>query len=150
RPVNDEWMLIEAARQPRVVTSWTYDRKSLRDAAASLKPYFGSSDLSAAKELASQLLAGKERPCTVIVSDGAAGQVDKLVQADSSVVYWPIGQTDDNLGITRLSVRVSREQATHYAYVSVVNSSTKRIESQVVFEVDGSATAVEPMTIEPS
>src|SRR5262249_26968146 len=91
RPVNDEWMLVEAARRPRVLVSWTYDRKSLRDAADGLQPFFGSADLAAAKDLAGQLLAGKERPCIVIISDGAAGQVEKLAQSDSSVVFWPIG-----------------------------------------------------------
>ena len=44
RPVTDEWMLIEAGREPRVHIAWTRDRRAIRDAADSIKIYEGSSD----------------------------------------------------------------------------------------------------------
>src|SRR5439155_15776617 len=78
RPVTDDWLLIEAAKTPRVLVPWTRDARALRDSAAALAPHEGSCDLTAAMELASGLLAGKERPTIVVLSDGAAGRVDKL------------------------------------------------------------------------
>ncbi len=147
RPVNDEWMLIEAGRQPRVLRAWTRDRKAIRDAAGSINPGSGAVDLAAAVELASQLLEGKERPCILLVSDGAAGQAEELAERYESVIRWPIGKADDNLGITRLSVRPHRQEAAHYAYVALVNASSEDVETQVVLELDGSTTAVEPVTV---
>ncbi|MCZ6697538.1 MAG: BatA and WFA domain-containing protein [Planctomycetota bacterium] len=147
RPVSDEWMLIEAGGQSRVLTAWTRNREAVRRAAESISPHFGSVDLAEAGKLAGQLLSGKPRPCIVIISDGSDGEVPKIAREDKTVVYWPIGETDDNLGITQLSVRPHREQSVHYAFISVINGSSAAVESQVVFQLDGSTTAVEPISI---
>ena len=147
RPVNDEWMLIEAGRQPRVLQAWTHDRKSIRDAADAIQPHLGSADLKAAKDLAAQLLAGKERPWCVLVSDGAAGQIEKLCADDETALYWPVGHSQNNLGITQLRVRPRRDESLHYAYLSVLNSSSEDAETQVVFEIDGATSAVEPAAV---
>ena len=147
RPVRDEWLLIEAGREPRVLQTWTYDRKSVRDTIANLRPQSGSADLAAAHELAAQLLEGKERPCAVIISDGAAGQVETLWKDDESAVYWPVGKSDDNLGITRLQVRPHRQQLRHYAYVSIANASASDIQTKLVFELNNATAAVEPLSI---
>ena len=147
RPVRDEWLLIEAGREPRVLQTWTYDRKSVRDAVADLRPQSGSADLAAAHELAAQLLEGKERPSAVIISDGAAGQVETLWKDDESAVYWPVGKSDDNLGITQLQVRPHRQQLRHYAYVSVANASASDVQTKLVFELNNATAAVEPLSI---
>lgn len=146
RPVNDEWMLIEAGREPRVVQAWTRKGGAIVKAAAVIDPYAGACDLAAARELAGQLLEGKERPCVLIISDGAAGQVEPLL-VDETVAYRPVGEADDNLGITHLRVRPHRQQVSHHAYVRVVNASAHDLESRVVFDIDGSTAAVEPLSV---
>lgn len=148
RPVDDEWMLIEAGRTPRVLRAWTRDRQAIRLAGESSSPHFGSVDLSAAKALAAQLISGKAQPAIVVLSDGAAGQVRKLVGDDQTVVYWPIGQSDDNLGITRFRARPHRRQSAQYAYIRVINASPRLVETRVVFELDDSTVAVEPLSVE--
>ena len=147
RPVSDEWLLIEAARQPRVLQPWTYDPAAVREAANAVQPFGSRVDLAPACKLARQLLEGKERPCLVILSDGAAGQVARLAAEDESIVHWPVGRTNDNLGITRLSVRAHRQQSAHYAYLRVVNASKDDVQTQVVFELDGVTHSVEPLTV---
>lgn len=147
RPVDDEWMLIEAGREPRVLTSWTRDRLAVRDAARSIRPHLGAVNLSAARDLASDLLNGKPEPVVVVLSDGANGQVQALATGPLPLVHWSIGTADDNLGIALLRVRAHGAQAMHYAYVRVVNASSANVESQVVFELDGTTSAVEPFTI---
>lgn len=147
RPVADEWMLIEAGREPQVHIAWTRDRRAVRDATDSIKTYEGTSDLAASKELAQQLLVGKQRPCIVIISDGANNEIVQLSTEDNTVVFWPIGNSDDNLGITHLSVRTHRQKSAHYAFIRVLNASGNEIETRIVFELDGSTAAVEPFTI---
>jgi VWA domain-containing protein/aerotolerance regulator-like protein len=147
RPVLDEWTLIEASIRPKVLQPWTTHRKSIQDAVTTITPNDGAADLSAAVELATHLLAGKSRPCIVIVSDGAAGKVDKLLAENDNIVYWPVGRTQDNLGITRLGVRPQQDQTAHHAYVRVVNASSEPVDSQIVFEIDNSIATIEPVTI---
>jgi hypothetical protein len=149
RPVNDEWLLIEAARDPRVAAPWTYDHKAVHQAAEGLEPFNGSGDLPAAVDLAGQLLAGKVDPCIVLISDGAAGKVRELTQRDSRIIDWPVGQATDNLGITRLAVRLHRQQVNHHVLVSAVNASNDKIDTQLTFEIDGVANGVELLSIEP-
>lgn len=146
RPVSDEWLLIEAALEPRVLHAWTYDAKAIHKAADALQPFNGAGDLKAAVELATQLLAGKQNPCVTIISDGA-GVIDELLKTDDRIVYWPVGESRDNLGITAISVRLHRQQSAHYVYVQVTNASTQQIETQLVFKIDDVTTHVEPLEI---
>lgn len=149
RPVQDEWMLIEAGRQPRVRQALTRDRAAVREAAEAVEPFAGPSDLEGAVRLAGQLLEGRPRPRIVVVSDGAAGQVPALAERDPRVTFWAVGRTDDNLGIARLSVRTHRAQASQHVYARVVNASAARVEARLVYELDGSPVRVEPLAVEP-
>ena len=154
RPVSDEWMLIEAGREPQVLQTWTRDRRAIRQAAATIRPYAGASDLASARELAAELLAGKKRPTVVMLSDGGAGralpedEAEPAADDDKTLVYWPIGRSDDNLGLTRFRVRPHRQQSAHHAFVRLVNASSQDVETQIVFDLDGATTAVEPLSVE--
>lgn len=147
RPVSDEWLLIEAARAPRVAAAWTRDPSTLREAARGVRPHVGTADLPAAHKLASQLLEGKERPCVILLSDGGAGRASELAANDANVVFWPIGGNEDNLGIARLRVRAHRQLGTHHALIRVVNASHAEVQTRVVFELDGSVHSVEPAVV---
>jgi von Willebrand factor type A domain/Aerotolerance regulator N-terminal len=149
RPVTDQWLLIEAAREPRVLAPWTYDTRSVRAAAASIQPFGGSAELQPAIELAKQLLAGKPDPCIVVISDGAAGALQPLASADPTIIPWPIGAATDNLGIARLAVRADRQHGNYRALLSVVNASDQKIDSQVTLRINGSASSVELLSVEP-
>ncbi|MBI5862943.1 MAG: VWA domain-containing protein [Planctomycetes bacterium] len=147
RPVDDEWLLIDSGYTPRVAQSWTRDRRSIRDAADAIRPHLGSTDLNAAVRLARQLLEGKSPQAIVIMTDGAAGEAARLAESDASITVWPIGEADDNLGITLLRVRPHRQQAQHFAFLRVANASKSEVQSQVVLELDGATIAVEPFTV---
>lgn len=147
RPLDDEWLLIEAAREPRVLQAWTRDRRSVRDAADAVQPHRGGSDLPAAVKLARQLLEGKEPRSIVIVSDGAAGQVAELAVGDESIIPVLVGKTDDNLGLSMFRARSHRQQGAHFVHARVVNASMNEVKSQLVLELDGSTIAVEPFTV---
>jgi hypothetical protein len=149
RPVDDEWLLLEAGRQPRVLASWTRDRTLVRDASHAITPHGGSADLAAAKDLAGQLLEGKANPLLVIISDGGDGEAARLAGTDESVVLWSIGSADDNLGVADLRARAHRRQAEHVVYVRVVSAAKEELATQLVFELDGSTVAVEPVTLPP-
>jgi|GEM_PF-3028410 len=150
RPVADEWLLIEAAREPRVLQAWTFDAKSIRTAVENLTPFGGKGDVAAAVELATQLTTGKNDPCIVVISDGSASTVPQLAAANPAVLYWPIGATNDNLGIAQLSVRPHRQNGNYQALITLVNASDTKVDTSVTLEVDGRSQSVELATIEPS
>jgi len=149
RPVSDEWLLIEAAAEPRVLQAWTYDARAVRTAASAIAPFAGAGDVAAAVELAGQLLAGKSDPCIVVISDGAAGTVTRLAETDERIVHWPVGRTRDNLGITRLAARSHRQNGNHHVLISVVNDSDEHVDTRVTLELDGSAHSVELVSVGP-
>ncbi len=148
RPVDDEWLLVEAGATTRVVQPWIRAATTIRETASQLVPQHGRVDLAPACQLAAQLLEGRPEPCIVVLSDGAAGQVSRLAAQDSRIVPWYVGRTADNLGITRLWVRANREDASHAALVSVVNASQETVETRVVCELDGRTHSVEPLSID--
>ena len=147
RPVNDEWLLIEAGRTVRVAAPWTHAGATLLDTADALTPHAGIIDLDAAVALAQQLLEGRERPCVVVISDGAAGEIAKLTATDETIVPWIVGRAIDNLGITQLAVRINRATGAHHAFVAVSNAGEADIETRIVFELDGLTHSVEPATV---
>lgn len=147
RPVDDQWLLIEAARAPHVLASWTRDRRAIHEAAARMSPHLGSGGLTAARDLAADLLGGMPEPLIVVLSDGAAGEVARLPAQSPPLLHFPIGKTDDNLGISLLRVRTDRRQTAHAAHLRVVNGSRDAVKSQLVLAIDGSTVAVEPFDI---
>ncbi|NLE59342.1 MAG: VWA domain-containing protein [Planctomycetes bacterium] len=147
RPHNDEWMLIEAARDPVVLQGWTRNRMVVRSAAESIRPFAGSADPGTAVALADQLLEGKSNPRIVVISDGAAGRAMELAAERKHLTWWPLGSTRDNLGITAFRVRTHRQQSNHHAYVRLVSASDREVETQLILELNGSAVAVEPVKV---
>ncbi len=148
RPVHDEWLLIEAAEQPRVAQSWTRDRRTIREAANTIVAHSGSNNLAESLVLARQLLTGKQRPTIVLVSDGGNGAWN-VPTPGVEVIHWDIGQTDDNLGVTRIYVRQNRQEGSQQIYVAVANASQVEVKADLIFELDDSPIGVEPIVIEP-
>ena len=170
RPVSDEWLLIEAGSQPRVRQTWTYDGKAVREAAERIAPFAGTSDVQAAIALADQLLAGKMDPAIVVIGDhgsvvtlsGAArpSEGSATPRGDEAppdgnttapeLVHWPVGNARDNLGITRLAARLNRQESNYHVLVGVLNASDQAVDTQLTFEIDGTAMSVELATIQPA
>ncbi len=149
RPVTDEWLLIEAGPEPRVLCPWTFDAKAVRAATADIQPSAGPADLAGAIELARQLAGAKADPCVVVISDGAGSAATPLAKTDPALVHWPIGKTSANLGITRLAARADRQQGNYQALIGITNASDEKIDTQVTLELDGSPHSVELVSVEP-
>lgn len=149
RPVSDEWLLIEAGTEPRVLQNWTRNPRAIEDSLKSITPNGGTADVAAATALVSQLAAGKSAPAIVLISDGAGVQ-NTLPDKEKSVMQWPIGKAIDNVGITKLAARPHRQQLTHSVFVSLVNSLDTPVDSRIIFDLNDLTIAVEAFTIAPA
>lgn len=148
RPVTDQWLLIEATREARVVQPWTIETRAVQRAATEMRPFYGSADVAKAVELAGQLLVGKPDPCIVVVSDGDAGRLAKVKESDPRVVQWPIGKTRENVGVCKLAVRRDRQNGNYQALIGVFNSGEAKLETSVTLELDGRSQSVELVSAE--
>ncbi|MEX2288054.1 MAG: VWA domain-containing protein, partial [Planctomycetaceae bacterium] len=147
RPVNDEWLLIEASSQPRVLQSWTRQPSAVIDALDQIAPRSQRGDLPAAVALAREIMSGRTQQRMIVVSDGDAGRLEQMIKDDERILYWPIGHADDNLGITQVTVR--SQLSAHHVFLRVFNSGKEDVETQLVFEIDEATVKVEPFKIGP-
>jgi Ca-activated chloride channel family protein len=114
--------IIVAGQQPQVIASAETDRSTLKQALDKAQPTNGAADWSAAFALAAGALGRQiDQPTTVIISDG--GLPTNLPPLPGQVRYVPIGQSNDNVSISALSLRPTTNGAE--LFVSVTNHSDR-------------------------
>ncbi|MBL1216230.1 MAG: VWA domain-containing protein [Planctomycetes bacterium] len=151
RPVPDEWALIEAGPTTQLRHQWSYDARRIRETADTVEPFNGHNDLPAAITLARQILTGRQRPRIVLISDGCGIDRDQVtaLAKDCPLVMWDVGRSNDNLGIDRIGSRLHRRNGNHYVYVHLVSASDEAISTDLLYDIDGVTSHVEPVEIEP-
>lgn len=149
RPVRDEWLLIEAGRDVRVLQGWTHRHSAILDAADTIEPHHGETQLGESLSLATQLIEGRDDQTIVLLSDGSSAQGYAGHLEDDRIIHIPVGEEDDNVGITRISVLPSRLQANQHVYVRVESCSSQFVECNLIAEVDGVTVEVLPIELEP-
>ena len=135
-------IVIEAAREARVVTPLERDGKHLKGAVAALAVREVEGDLGAAVALAAdrlRSLGGTRR--IVVLTDGALAQPAPLVAAGIPTEVRVVGDTEDNTAIVRIDVRSGvdptskREQA--QAFVMLQSFGGKPRDTFVTLTVEG-------------
>ncbi|MBI5359627.1 MAG: VWA domain-containing protein [Planctomycetes bacterium] len=99
--------IIEAGVAPRIVHSFSADKKLLANSLDGLYPHCTSSDLKEAFSVASTLLEKKPKKTTCIITDGNDAGINNLPATDEEVRYICVAETSDNLAITNISVEFS-------------------------------------------
>ncbi len=116
-PVNAPVTVIVAGQQPQVVASTETDRGEIRRALDTAQPTNGAANWSAALALAAGALSRQnDRPTTIIISDG--GLPTDLPPLPGEVRYVPIGRSSDNVSISALSLRPTKNGAELFASVT--------------------------------
>ena len=116
---GDEAMLVAAAERPHVAQRWTTDRAMLRARLEALAPLDTSTNLAPALELA--LGEARTRPETrlAVLTDLAPAD-GGIAPDDVRAFHWiQLGATDDNLGITALTIDQPPFQSASAATVDV-------------------------------
>ncbi len=109
--------IIVAGQQPQVIASAETDRSTLKRALDEARPTNGATDWSAAFALAAGALGRQiDQPTTVIISDG--GLPSNLPPLPGEVRYVPIGQSSDNVSVSALSLRPTKNGAELFAGVA--------------------------------
>ncbi|MHC4876993.1 MAG: vWA domain-containing protein [Planctomycetota bacterium] len=148
--VRDEMAILSAATQPQVVCGLTSHQRTLRDTLAELSATDGPTRVAETIDLARRLLADHENGQIVLLSDGCFAGAEELV-GDRNVTWLSVGETTDNVAITRYQVRRSLLDPLGYeVLVEVQNFSDADIECRLELELAGEVVDVIPLTIEAS
>jgi Ca-activated chloride channel family protein len=116
-PVDAPVTVIVAGQQPQVIASAATDRNEIKRALEAARPTNSAANWNAALALAAGALSRQsDRPTTIIISDGGLPQ--NLPPLPGEVRYVPIGQASDNVSISALSLRPTKNGAELFAGVT--------------------------------
>jgi hypothetical protein len=113
-------IVIESARDARVVAPPERDPRRLQSAIASIDAREVEGDLAAAVALAADRLrsmGGRQR--IFVVTDGALARDEPLVVAGIPTEILAVGDEEDNAGIVRIDVRSGLDAGSHHEQVQV-------------------------------
>lgn len=147
---GDQMAIVSAGGVPQVVWGMTNHQRWLTDAIKSIPAYDAPSKIEESVELASRLLSGIEGEGeTVIFTDGCSGDLEPLL-ADEKVAIYGVGESQDNVGITRFQVRRSVVDAVGYqVLVDVTNFSDDEVECRLELDLDTELVDVLPLKLAP-
>jgi hypothetical protein len=139
-------LVIEGAKEARVVAPLERDERHLKAAAASVAVRDVEGDLSAAVALAAdrlRSLPGKKR--IVVITDGALAHDTPLSAAGSDLQVITVGDDAENAGIVRVDVRSGIDPSTKKEQVQVFamvkNYGTKARDVFVTLSLQSGATS---------
>ncbi len=116
-PADAPVTVIVAGQQPQVIASAETDRSVIKRALDEVRPTNGAANWTAALALAAGALSRQaDRPTTIIISDGGLPQ--DLPPLPGEVRYVPIGQASDNVSVSALSLRPTKNGAELFASVT--------------------------------
>lgn len=113
-------IVIEAARDARVVAPLDRDPRRLQSAIAAVVAREVEGDLAAAVALAAdrlRSLGGRQH--IVVVTDGALASDDPLVVSGIPTEVLQVGDEEDNAAIVRIDVRSGQDAGSHHEQVQV-------------------------------
>ncbi|HEX7663309.1 MAG TPA: VWA domain-containing protein [Polyangiaceae bacterium] len=140
-------IIVEAAREPRVVSPLDRDARHLRAAISTLSAREVEGDLEPAVALAAdrlRALGGKKK--IVVVTDGALAKNEPLAASGISTDVVQVGEPVDNAAIVRIDIRSGVDPQTHrdqaQAFAMLENYSAAPRDVFVTLTVAGRADSV--------
>jgi Ca-activated chloride channel family protein len=118
--------LILVGQTPQALIASERDKSLLRDALSEAEPSQGPADWTSAFAVAAGAAHGSQQVTTVIVSDGGLPE-SGLPTLPGEVRYLPIGQSDDNLAISALSLRAADQGPQLFAEVSNYSDARRTV-----------------------
>lgn len=136
--MGDACMLATAADRVEIVVPFTNVRRDLLEAVEALEPTHAPGGLADALGLPGNL-APDPRPTTVyVISDGAFEPVDVAWPEDVSLVYLPVGEATENVGITAFSARpLPAAPRDFHVLFEIANETDAEVRAPFAVYVDG-------------
>src|SRR4051794_8584170 len=107
---NDQMVVLQVAGTTEVKQSATGNKAALRRALQSCAATDGPTHLTEALKLAETLTRDRKEAEVHLFSDGAVSDLSEFENKGLNLVYHPVGQRANNLGIIALDVRPNPEE----------------------------------------
>lgn len=143
---DDAYTIIRVADVPEILTPYTTDQETLREAIDNAQPSLSKGDWVAALTLAAAGGAGTEDFNVVVVGDGGLGEASGLPAIPGELRYVPIGLSNSNLAITALATDTLPGQRPQL-FSQIHNYGDTDAEVIFSLRVDGELFAAEPYTV---
>jgi hypothetical protein len=149
-PAGAQAALISLGPTPRIVVPKTQDVPLLLRGLDSLTEPSGASRFRPALELAADLANGQKPPATVyLISDGGGLPESEAQELSAPVVFVPVGEAQENLGITHFVIRRHPSADREYEVLLTVHNDTSRnAAAKVELYLDGNLLNAIPITVE--
>jgi len=121
---EDQATVIVASDPPQIITPWTSNKRTLRDALPQIQPTPGASDIRPALALAQNLVAGRESAGIEFITDGVWGDEPEEEEL-SNVAIRRVGETAPNSGLTLFSARRSLGTPGEYQLAAMIENNQK-------------------------
>ncbi len=129
--------VIAAGLRARVLAPSSLDRRQVFSAIESLQPEMASADLVSALQLASAAASREPDTRIIILSDGGAS-LPQLLNLKGYISYLPAGVSDQNQGVSLLTLTLAPGGESLTAFVQVSNYAGSPASRRLSFFVDGS------------
>ena len=101
---GEQMALVTAGSVVRIACRWTENRQTLVETLDALQRTDGGSRVAEGVAMARSLLAERQNPHLVVLTDACFPAAEALAKAEG-VQFYRLGQRTDNVGITRLGTR---------------------------------------------
>jgi hypothetical protein len=148
---SDEMMVVEVSSHTRVLSGFTRDANTLRNAIRAANPADCRGNLREALALSISLAKEKTNTVVYVLSDGATGEpVEMTVPQGIEVRFIPFGERANNVAITSMNVRETYgRDARHQLFIAARNYGPEQVRCQVEISMEGRLINVETLTLPP-
>ncbi|MDB6025798.1 MAG: hypothetical protein JWM68_2021 [Verrucomicrobiales bacterium] len=145
---SDQMVVLQVAGTTEVKQSATSNKAALRRALQSCAATDGPTHLTEALKLAETLTRDHKDAEVHLFSDGAVADLSEFENKGLNLVYHPVGQRANNLGVVALDVRPNPEDVMQRAvYTSVQNFSLETQQAQLELRFGDQLLEVKQLTI---
>lgn len=151
-------MVIAFSDRATVIAPFTTNTNDLARLVRDLEPTDAPTDIAEALSLAEAYMAqttleattesAEEKSRIVLISDGAIRGAEEMALKAGSLTLIPVGETDQNVGITGLTVQRNYERPELLdVFVQIENFSATAATAEVWIDIDGAFSAQQPVSL---
>ena len=147
---GDTMMLVTVDQHPAVIRPFTNSKRELEEAIKTLSPVHTETDFAAALEILDQLPESRQDTQVYLVTDGAFPPVAYTPGEDLQFAYLRVGETGDNVGITKFQARPLPDSPRDFqVHLEVANETAQTVAAELEFRLNGALTDAWELTLPP-
>lgn len=147
---GDEMAVIAFSTTARIVSPFTNSKSTLRQGIREIRPGQGTTEITEALVVASNLARLRQNPEVILISDGRFPPGSSAGLDRARMQYVKVGEPTPNLGITALDLRRGLDMGGDVeAYLRVENFSEEERTVTLILEVNGREFDARQMGVPP-